>query len=1115
MDIFTSRPRRKAYHLSTLTLVLVGLESGCALEGADTARPAESAQPPAPLALAPSRDGVTLLWAGLHPLSARVTSEGLGPVSETRREADGSITLMHPGGVEERWIVTSAEAEQSWQFPVPPAGDRITVDVDFEGARFEHVGDDGVWLRLPTGETIRYGHATWVDATGRRTTVRSRWNGTRVALEVPAEVVATTVWPAVLDPLVSRVFAVDSAIVSYPRARMERPAAAFNNGVHLATWLAFVPFERGTSTYPAIQFARVSPTGEVLDPYGINAPHRTANRRYPTVAAFGSGFLLAWGEDGAQSFGVRVDVGGRVLDPTPIRLNLGHSPAAACHPDGCVVVTTAGAVRLGADGAVLGPAASAIPSGLESSAIVRTASGYVVAWAARPLGGPSDVFFLRLRRDGTAIDAEPQTATFAASNRQTPRLASDGTSALLVWNATVGSGSRAPGIYGVVIPPTGPAPTSPLVFSTTSPSLPDVAWDGVNYLVTWQTHPFGTVRVTPAGTILDSTPRLVETGSALAAGAPVLSVGTGGPQAFWLWSGDGTPYTTRLGTDGRSVAPPVRLSLAATLQLSPASAWDGSRFVVTWLDTVDPTTTGQQVVRAARITSTGEVLDRPPLVLARAPDLRAPSEIATDGTNYAALTSGANDPSAVSAVRFTAAGPSPGGYTPFGPTSVNAFSGFQWIRGRTNNLLLTRDRRATRMSATGTVLDTFPIALGWPYAHRGAFDGNNYFIVGGGYGARITADGDLIDTTPRRLAPMPLISSPFNTYASTVSFAGGNYLVTWRSGGNVVGIVVRTNAEVADVTPRTFGPANSYWQTADGLNHVLVYRSTTGALTAQRVNAAGVLIDPTPLPLSTGHPLYATEVSLASNTTGQTLVTSTQFDPAINASRVVVQIIDSTSTGIEDAGVDAGPADSGQLDSGPVDSGPVDSGRIDSGLVDVGVDSGPVDSGRADSGPVDSGRIDSGRIDSGPVDSGRIDSGLVDVGVDSGPVDSGSVDSGLVDVGVDSGGVTDSGSEDSGPAMDDASADAGRDAGASPVDVGRDVGGDVFEDAGTVPSVDAATDAGAAVDVPVEGGDTGGGFCSARPWSSGRRTSEGWMLVGVVVVAAARRRKRAQHATGR
>ena len=62
-------------------------------------------------------------------------------------------------------------------------------------------------------------------------------------------------------------FAVDSAIVSYPRARMERPAAAFNNGVHLATWLAFVPFERGTSTYPAIQFARVSPTGEVLDRY--------------------------------------------------------------------------------------------------------------------------------------------------------------------------------------------------------------------------------------------------------------------------------------------------------------------------------------------------------------------------------------------------------------------------------------------------------------------------------------------------------------------------------------------------------------------------------------------------------------------------------------------------------------------------------------------------------------------------------------------------------------------------------------------------------------------------------------------------------------------------------
>ncbi len=1007
------------------------------MDAPETALPAGSVLPSAPLALAPSQGGVTLLWAGLQPLSAQVTSEGLGPVSETRREADGTVTLVHRGGVEERWTVTSAEAEQSWRFPSRPAGDRIAVDVDFEGARFEHVGDDGVWLRLPTGETIRYGHATWVDAAGRRTAVRSRWNGARVALEVPAEVVAATAWPAVLDPLVSRVFAVDSAIVSYPRTRMERPAAAFNNGVHLAAWLAHVPIDGRFTTYPAIQFARVSPTGVVLDPYGINAPHRTANRRNPTVAAFGSGFLLAWDEDGGQSFAVRVDVGGRVLDLTPTRLNLGHSPAAACHPDGCVVVTTAGAVRLGADGAVLGPAASAIPSGLESPTIVRTASGYVAAWAARPLGGPSDVFFLRLRRDGTAIDTAPQTATFAASNRQTPRIASDGTRALLVWNATVGSGSRAPGIYGVVIPPSGPAPTSPLFFSTTSPSLPDVAWDGVNYLVTWQTHPFGTVRVTPSGTILDTTPRLVEPTTPLAAGAPVLSVGTGGPQAFWLWSGDGTSYTTRLGPDGRSVAPPVRLSLAATLQVSPASAWDGNQFVVAWLDTVDPTTAGQQVVRAARITRTGAVLDRPPLILTSARDARAPSEIATDGNNYAALASGSSDPSPVSAVRFTAAGPSPGGYTPFGPTSVNAFLGFQWIRGRTNNLLLTRDRRATRMSGSGAVLDAFPIPLGWPYAHRGGFDGNNYFIVGGGYGARITADGDLIDTTPRRLDPMPLISSQFNTYTSSVSYAGGSYLVTWRSGGNVLGIIVRTTAEVADVTPRTFGPANNYWQTADGINHVLVYQSSAGALSAQRVNAAGAPIDPTPLPLSTGHPFYATEVSVASNSTGQTLVTSTQFDPAVNASRVVVQIIDTTATGIEDAGVDAGP-----------------------------VDSGPVDGG----------------VDSGPVDSGV---------------------------------VTDNGPADGGPTMDDASADAGRDVGVSPLDVGRDMGVDVFVDAGAVPIGDAATDATSAADAPVGGGDTGGGFCTARPGSSGRHTGEGWLVAGIVAVAAGRRRKRPAQATGR
>jgi len=525
--------------MSNRTLLIAALGMGCAARA-----PGAPAAPGTPLAVAPDEGGVALRWAGARPMRVRAESEGVGPVLAARRDGDGRVTLAHPGGVEERWDVARAEAEQTWRFPARPASGQVAVGVTFEGAALHHEGEDGVWLRLPSGGTVRYGHATWVDARGQRTAVRSRWDGTRVAIAVPAEVVARTAWPAVLDPLVSQVFPVDPGMLTYTRPRMARPAAAFNNGVHLVAWAAGAQ-NSGLALYPGIQFARVSPDGAVLDPYGFTVPHESTTHRNPAVAPLGSGFFLAWDEEGMASFGARVDAEGRLLD-APRRLHGGNSPALACHPGGCLLVTSFGALRLGPDGAVLGPV-TAVPNALRTPSVARTSAGYVVAWAtgndSPPIGAPSVVSFLRLDREGVSLDATPQPASFAASNRIAPRLASDGTSALLIWNATVGSGSRAPGVYGVLVPPSGPAPTSPLVFATTTTVPPtDVVWDGANYLVTWQDPSFGTVRVSPSGVILDASPRPAEPGSPYGSGAPVLSVGPSGPQAFWIWTGDGTAY---------------------------------------------------------------------------------------------------------------------------------------------------------------------------------------------------------------------------------------------------------------------------------------------------------------------------------------------------------------------------------------------------------------------------------------------------------------------------------------------------------------------------------------------------------------------------------------------
>jgi hypothetical protein len=47
---------------------------------------------------------------------------------------------------------------------------------------------------------VSYSHGTWIDAGGHATAVPARFDGGRILLTVPADVVSRSTYPAVLDP---------------------------------------------------------------------------------------------------------------------------------------------------------------------------------------------------------------------------------------------------------------------------------------------------------------------------------------------------------------------------------------------------------------------------------------------------------------------------------------------------------------------------------------------------------------------------------------------------------------------------------------------------------------------------------------------------------------------------------------------------------------------------------------------------------------------------------------------------------------------------------------------------------------------------------------------------
>ncbi len=151
--------------------------------------------------------------AGARGISARELAASLETVAVSRGvpldvtvlsvdSADGRVTLTRNDFAE---VVQgdADRAEQSWHFDLPPGGaGELTIEITTAGLGYLDTTSDGVLLRAAGNIGVRYGHGTWVDANGYRTSVAARHANGRILLTVPAAVVSGSAFPAVLDPII-------------------------------------------------------------------------------------------------------------------------------------------------------------------------------------------------------------------------------------------------------------------------------------------------------------------------------------------------------------------------------------------------------------------------------------------------------------------------------------------------------------------------------------------------------------------------------------------------------------------------------------------------------------------------------------------------------------------------------------------------------------------------------------------------------------------------------------------------------------------------------------------------------------------------------------------------
>ena len=218
-------------------------------------------------------------------------------------------------------------------------------------------------------------------------------------------------------------------------------------------------------------------------------------------------------------------------------------------------------------------------------------TNYLVVWQEDRGYQFGDVYAARFSPDGTDLDPYGIPVAVTRSSEMNPAVAFDGTNFLVTW--TKSDAFSQGDLYGARISPAGAVLDVGGFPISTQPNLQDfsaVAFDGTNYLVSWTSGGFPThiyaARVAPSGTVLDPDGIAVSTAS----GSQSLpDVAFDGENYLVVWEDQRNQASDIYGarvTPAGTVLDPSGFAVSSTtdVQFSPRLAFDGTTFLVVWQD---------------------------------------------------------------------------------------------------------------------------------------------------------------------------------------------------------------------------------------------------------------------------------------------------------------------------------------------------------------------------------------------------------------------------------------------------------------------------------------------------------------------------------------------------
>lgn len=311
------------------------------------------------------------------------------------------------------------------------------------------------------------------------------------------------------------------------------PAVAFDGNNYLIVWHDFQ-----NESFPEhnadIYGIRIDESGQILDSMAITISSATHDQLLPKIAFGGSDYLIVWEDHrnppnyGAAIYGARVSQSGIVLDPEGIEIPCddyyhGMGPSISFDGTNYLVVWYteyyyAGirGARISQSGVVLDSISFVIDTtflcmGDAETSVKYGTDTYLAAWIR--WGG--DIYCTRISTSGTVVDTIPIQISNGQYRTFSPSIAFDGNNFFIVWGDTRNSTSSyidSIDIYGARINQSGVLLDTSNIRISQGPgyqACPSVEFDGNDFLVVWQdsrsdsSYDIYGAKVNPAGAIVN------------------------------------------------------------------------------------------------------------------------------------------------------------------------------------------------------------------------------------------------------------------------------------------------------------------------------------------------------------------------------------------------------------------------------------------------------------------------------------------------------------------------------------------------------------------------------------------------------------------------------------